>query len=184
MKNPTATIEMSSGKQIIIELFPQNAPNTVNSFIWTAKNGFYDNQEITRIVPGFVVQPSYTNFENPKLNYIIDGEFAANDFRKGIKNDTGCVAMGGDGRKIASCCCFYFTMEYHSRLDGYYPVFGKVTEGWDEVKRIESVETVPVKTDMPGVEVNRPVNPEIMVKVSVETFGTEYPDPVFLKADQ
>ena len=177
MKNPIATIEMSSGNKIIIELYPENAPNTVNSFIWTAKQGFFDNQEIKRVVPGFVVQSSYSNFENPALKYYIQGEFAANGFDKGLSNTPGCVAMGGDGKQYASCCCFYFTLEYHQRLDGAYPVFGKVIEGWDEVKRIENVETVPVDIGVPGVTVNKPVTPEVMLRVTVETFGVSYPEP-------
>ena len=183
MKNPIATIEMSSGNKIVIELFPENAPNTVHSFIWVAKNGYYDNQEIIRVVPGFVVQSSYRNFDNPKLNYSIDGEFTSNNFEKGLNNVPGCVAMGGDGKKVASCCGFYFTLEYHERLDGNYPVFGKVIEGWDEVKRIEHVKTVPVDIDIPNVVVNKPVEPEIMVKVTVETFGITYPEPVLLEPE-
>ncbi|MCL2852899.1 MAG: peptidylprolyl isomerase [Defluviitaleaceae bacterium] len=180
MKNPIATIEMSSGNKIVIELFPENAPNTVNSFIWVAKKGYYDNQDIIRIVPGFVVQSSYRNFDNPELNYLIDGEFTSNGFEKGLNNVPGCVAMGGDGKKYASCCGFYITLEYHARLDGNYPVFGKVIEGWDEVRRIEKVATEPVDIGKPGVEVNKPIVPETMVKVTVETHGVEYPDPILI----
>ena len=183
MTNPIATIEMSSGNKIVIELFPENAPNTVNSFIWAAKNGYYDNQPIKRVVPGFVVQSSYTNFDNPALNHTIEGEFASNGFEKGLPNTPGCVAMGGDGEKYASCCGFYFTLEYHERLDGTYPVFGKVIEGWDEVRRIENVKTVPVDIGIPRVTVNEPIEPEVMVKVTVETFGVSYPDPVLLPGD-
>ena len=184
MKNPIATIEMSSGKKIVIELYPKNAPNTVNSFIWVAQNGHYDNQKITRIVPDFVVQTSYKNFDNPALKYLIEGEYTSNGFEKGLSNTgPGCVAMGGDGKTKASCCGFFFTLKYHERLDGNYPVFGKVIEGWDEVMRIEKVETTPVEIDIPGVEVNKPATPEIMVKVTIETFGVDYPDPILIAHD-
>ena len=177
-QNPIATIEMSSGNKIVIELFPENAPNTVNSFIWVAQNGYYDNQEIIRVVPGFVVQTSYKNFDNPALAYRIEGEFASNGFDKGLKNEPGCVAMGGDGKKYASGCGFYFTLEYHARLDGNFPVFGKVIEGWEEVKRIEGVKTMPVDSGALNVEINLPLVPEIMKKVTVETFGVTYPEPI------
>ena len=180
MKNPIATIDMSSGNKIVIELFPENAPNTVNSFIWVAKSGYYDNQEIIRVVPGFVVQSSYRNFDNPALKFLIEGEFLSNGFEKGLNNVPMCVAMGGDGKSKASCCGFYFTLEYHKRLDGNYPVFGKVIEGWDEVRRIENAETVPVDSGKEGVIINRPVVPEIMVKITVETFGVDYPAPVLI----
>ena len=184
MKNPIATIEMSSGNKIVIELFPENAPNTVNSFIWVARSGNYNNQEIIRVVPGFVVQSSYKNFDNPALHYLVEGEFTSNGFERGLGNTgSGCVAMGGDGKSKASCCGFFFTLKYHERLDGNYPVFGKVIEGWDEVLRIEQVETVPVDIGKPGIEVNKPVVPEIMVKVTVETFGVDYPDPILIAYD-
>ena len=62
---------------------------------------------------------------------------------------------------------------------GIYPVFGRVLEGMDEVCRLEKVETVPV-TDFPieGVEVNRPVRPEIIERVELELYGAVYPEPV------
>ncbi|MCL2006709.1 MAG: peptidylprolyl isomerase [Treponema sp.] len=179
-KHPIATIEMSSGAKIIIELFPENAPNTCNSFIDLAKRGLYDNREIKRIVPGFVIQPSYSSFDkDPEMEYSIAGEFAASGFEGGLPNEYGSVAMGGDG-VTASGSCFYFTMCEEERLKGNYPVFGKVIEGIDELRRIESVPLKPVEHERADVKVNIPVTPEIMVKVSVETFGVDYPPPVKL----
>ena len=65
------------------------------------------------------------------------------------------------------------------RTQGIYPVFGRVLEGMDELYRLEKVETVPV-TDFPieGVEVNRPVKPEIIERVELELHGEIYPEPV------
>ncbi len=177
MKNPIATIEMSSCNKIVIELFPEHAPNAVNSFINLAQKGKFDGHKISRIVPGFVIQPSYSNFEDEEMAYLLEGEFSANGFKDGMKNDVGSVAMGGDGIRWASGSCFYFTLAYHERLDGNYTVFGKVIGGWDEVKRIESVALRRVDLDWPGVTVNEPVEPEIMVRITVNTFGKRYPEP-------
>ena len=179
-KHPIATIEMSSGKNIVIELYPEEAPNTCASFIWLANRGRYDNKTVDRIVPGFVIQPSYSEFDHEECKYEIDGEFLSNGFPNHLKNDVGCIAMGGDGKSRASGCEFYFTLAYHERLDGNYPVFGKVIEGWDEVERLEHVELVNVPCSHPGIEINRPVTPETMVRVRVETFGESYPEPVKL----
>ena len=176
-KNPIATVEMSSGAKIVIELYPESAPNTCNSFIDLVRRGLYDNREIKRIVPGFVIQPSYTSFDkDPQMEYSIAGEFAASGFEGGLTNEYGCVAMGGDG-VIASGSCFYFTMCDEERLKGRFPVFGKVIEGIDELKRIESVPLTPVEHERPDVKINIPVTPEIMKKVTVETFGQDYPPP-------
>ena len=177
-KNPIATIEMASGAKIVIELFPEYAPNTCNSFIDLVGRGLYNNREIRRVVPGFVIQPSYTSYEDPEMEYSIAGEFADAGFEGGLTNDFGCVAMGGDG-KTASGSCFYITMCDDRRLDGRFPVFGKVIDGMDEVKRIESVPTRPIENNL-GVIINEPLEPETMVKVTVDTFGVTYPPPVKL----
>ena len=95
-KHPIATIEMSSGKNIVIELYPEEAPNTCASFIWLANRGRYDNKTVDRIVPGFVIQPSYSEFDHEECKYEIDGEFLSNGFPNHLKNDVGCIAMGGD----------------------------------------------------------------------------------------
>ena len=183
VKHPVASIEMSSGARIMIELFPESAPNTCNSFIHLARRGLFNNREIRRVVPGFVIQPSYSSFEEPEMDYNISGEFAAAGFEGGIPNDYGCVAMGGDG-KTASGSCFYFNLCNDKRLDGRFPVFGKVVEGLEELKRIEGVALQPVQSDMPGVIINVPVRPEIMKKVTIETFGHEYPPPVKLSKEK
>ena len=65
--NPIATLYMANGSKVVIELFPENAPNTVNSFIWAASNGYLDNHTIERIVPGNWIDMSYSAFipQNP-----------------------------------------------------------------------------------------------------------------------
>ena len=76
-------------------------------------------------------------------------------------------------------CEFFFPLRDCPDHKGIYPVFGRVLEGMDEVYRLEKVETVPV-TDFPieGVEVNRPVRPEIIERVEMELYGAVYPEPV------
>ena len=66
------------------------------------------------------------------------------------------------------------------RLTGHFTAIGKIIQGWEEIKRLESVEIVPVENDM-GAVINRPVVPEFMEKVTVETFACDYPDPVILR---
>ena len=60
--NPTAALHMANGKKIIIELLPEFAPNTVNSFIYVASRGLMDHHAIQRIVPGNWVDVTYTSF--------------------------------------------------------------------------------------------------------------------------
>ena len=136
MKNPIATIKMNSGKKIVIELMPECAPNTVNSFIYLAEKGLFDNREIKRIVPGFVIQPTYDSFDRqPECNIAIEGEFRANGFENNLKIEKGVVALGGDGEKISGSSCFFITLsdEAGAKLDGKFAGFGKVIKGYDEV---------------------------------------------------
>ena len=77
MKNPTAKIYTDSGV-ITMELYPQYAPNTVNSFIWSAQQNFYKNRLIKRVVKDFVLQPSYNHFEDENCDFMLNGEFASN----------------------------------------------------------------------------------------------------------
>lgn len=179
MKNPIATIEMASGGRIVIELHPDNAPNAVNSFISLARRGKYDGKDIHRIVPGDLIQPSYSNFEDEEMAYVLDGEFANNGFKNGIRNDIGCVAMAGDGKTIASGSCFYINLGNHERLIDSCTVIGRVIQGWDEVKRIEHVPLEAIEEGL-GVPINKPIHPETMTRVTVETFGIKYPEPVRL----
>jgi len=76
--NPIATIYMANGKNIVIELLPAHAPNTVASFIYAAKNGFLDNHAIERIVPGNWIDMSYSAFDHDECKYLIPNEFKLN----------------------------------------------------------------------------------------------------------
>lgn len=180
MKNPVATIETSHGA-IVIELYPEKAPNTTRSFIWMAQRGLYDNRLIRRIVPGFVIQPSYSCFEDERCNVSLDGEYALNGFDNTVPFQKGTVAMGGVDN-VASGSCFFITLsdEAAKTLDGRFAAFGQVISGWDEVERLEKVRTHSVDIGMEGVTVNEPVEPELMRRVTVETWGTDYPPPGIL----
>jgi len=180
-KRPIATIVMDSGAHIVVELYPEHAPNTVNSFIHLASKGLFDNREIKRIVKGFVIQPSYSNFDDLECDYALNGEFRANGYDNGLVLTQGTVAMGGDGQKTASGSSFFFTLEDHGdRLDGKYAAFGQVVEGFEELRRIENVETTSVDSGMEGVTITEPLKKEVLKTVTIETYGVKYPEPIKL----
>lgn len=183
MKNPIATILMKSGNKITIELFPKEAPNTVNSFIYLAKKGSFNNREIKRIVPDFVIQPTFTAFDkDPDCDFLIDGEFRENGHDNNLKVSKWTVAMGGDGKSVASGSCFFITVgNCEEKLDGKYAGFGKVIDGFEEVERLEGIETKSVDIGVSGVIVNEPITPEIIEEVNVDTFGITYDEPIKLE---
>ena len=180
-KLPTATIQTEHGT-IVMELYPEQAPNTVNSFIKLAKEGVFDGQSITRIVPGFVIQPCFF-LEDERLQVMIDNECSENGYANTIRFRRGTVAMGAEGN-IASGASFFIALDNESckRLQGKFPAFGQVLSGWEELDRLERVELEPaVLPDMPeGVRINIPKIPEKLLSVTVETWGVQYPDPVYL----
>ncbi len=183
--NPIMCITLNNQKQIKIELYPDIAPNTVNSMITLIQQGLLDHRPIQRIAYDFVLQFTYNGFNHdPKCEYIIDGEFDENGHANPIAFEKGVVGMGGDGSSIASGCDFFIVIgdQCQERLNGKFTAFGKVISGYEEVDRIIQVPTKKIiRADNPNVDINEPLVPEIMEKVTVETFGIEYPKPHILR---
>ena len=170
MNNPVVTIEMENGKNIVAELYPEKAPNTVNNFISLVNSGFYDGLTFHRIIRGFMIQggdPAGTGAGGP--GYSIKGEFALNGFAKNdIKHLRGVLSMARTMFPDSAGSQFFIMHENSSHLDGQYAAFGKVIEGMDVVDEIASV-----RTDFR----DKPLQPQVMKKVTCETFGAEYPAP-------
>lgn len=176
--NPIATLHMANGKKIVIELLPESAPNTVNSFIYVASRGLMDHHAIQRIVPGNWVDVTYNSFGHKESQYLIPNEFELNPGVKPLDSHPGCVCMGGYGEAGLAGCEFFFPLRDCPEHKGTYPVFGRVIEGMDEIYRLEKVETRPVDFPIEGVEVNEPLTPEIIERVELDLHGKKYPDPV------
>lgn len=177
--NPIATLFMENGNKIVIELLPKAAPNTVNSFIYATRQGFFNNHTIERFVPGSWIDMSYRAFGHEEAKYLIPPEFILHPEIEPLDLHLGCVAMGGYGEKGLAGCEFFFPLRDCPELKGTYPVFGIVTEGIEELQRLEKVKTIPVTNyPTPGVVVNASVEPQILKKVELQLFGQEYPQPV------
>ena len=170
MSNPIVTIEMENGDIIKAELYPEIAPNTVNNFISLVKKGFYDGVIFHRVIPGFMIQggdPLGKGIGGP--GYTIKGEFTANRFKNDLKHDRGVLSMARTMAPNSAGSQFFIMHEDSPHLDGQYAAFGKVIEGIEAVDRIAAVRTD--YNDKPRI-------PQVMKKVTVETFGVEYPEPV------
>lgn len=169
MANPIVTIEMENGGVIRAELYPEIAPNTVNNFISLVKKGFYDGVIFHRVISGFMLQggdPKGTGTGGP--GYSIRGEFTSNGFRNDLKHSRGVLSMARTMAPNSAGSQFFIMHEDAPHLDGQYAAFGRVTEGLDVVDAIAAV-----RTDYN----DRPRIPQVMKKVTVDTFGVEYPEP-------
>lgn len=169
MSNPIVTFEMEDGKVMKAELYPEIAPNTVNNFIALIKKGFYDGLIFHRVIQGFMIQggdPLGTGTGGP--GYSIKGEFTANGFNNELKHDKGVLSMARTMAPNSAGSQFFIMHELSPHLDGQYAAFGKVIEGLENVDAIASVR----------VDYNdKPRIAQRMKKVTVDTFGVDYPEP-------
>ncbi len=168
MQNPIVPIETNQGV-IKVELYPETAPNTVNNFISLVKKGFYDGTIFHRVIPGFMIQggdPEGTGMGGP--GYGIEGEFAANGIENPLKHTTGVISMARSQMPNSAGSQFFIMVADAAYLDGQYAAFGKVTEGQEVADAIAHVSRD--RDDKPDSD-------QIMEKVTVETFGVEYPEP-------
>ena len=168
-KNPIVTIEMENGGLMKIELYPAVAPNTVNNFIALVRKGFYDGVCFHRVIAGFMIQggdPQGTGMGGP--GYSIRGEFSHNGFSNQLKHTPGVISMARTMMPNSAGSQFFLMHKAAPHLDGEYAAFGKITEGMDVLNEIAAV-----RTD----RMDRPLTPQVMKKVTVDTFGEEYPEP-------
>ena len=169
MTNPIVTFEMEDGGIIRAELYPEIAPNTVNNFISLIKKGYYDGLIFHRVIPGFMIQggcPKGNGMGGP--GYCIKGEFTSNGFKNDLAHTEGVLSMARTMFPDSAGSQFFIMHKNSPHLDGQYAAFGKVTEGMDVVDRIANT-----ATDFR----DKPLKDQIMKKVTVDTKGTEYPEP-------
>ncbi|KAI4454005.1 peptidyl-prolyl cis-trans isomerase-related [Holotrichia oblita] len=168
-QNPTVTIEMESGDVMTLELYPKIAPNTVNNFISLVKKGYYDGLIFHRVINGFMIQggcPDGIGTGNP--GYSIKGEFKENGFPNDLAHTEGVISMARSNRPDSAGSQFFIMHKVSPHLDRKYAAFGKITEGMEVVNKIAEVET-----DFS----DKPMIPQVICKMSVDEYGTEYPEP-------
>jgi len=132
-KSYTATIETSAGS-MVAELFPGDAPNTVNNFVFLANDGFYDEVIFHRVISGFMIQggdPTGTGRGGP--GYRFDDEPVTRSY------DRGTLAMANAGPNTNGSQFFIMHADYP--LPPNYTIFGKLTAGEDVVDAIAGAQT-------------------------------------------
>ncbi|MBI4294761.1 MAG: peptidylprolyl isomerase [Chloroflexi bacterium] len=146
-KQYTATIKTNFG-DIVVQLFPQDAPLAVNSFVFLARQGFYDGVKFHRVVKGFVIQsgdPTGTGAGGP--GYKFADEKVTRDYV------AGTLAMANAGANTNGSQFFITLADLSGRLPKNYTIFGQVTSGFDVV---ENIGNVPVRAKVAGGEVSSP----------------------------
>jgi len=167
MANPTALLETSLGN-IKVELFTDKMPITANNFIKLAESGFYDGLHFHRVINNFMVQFGcpYSKDPNSPRAGMGDGPDGPikDEHTAKISNEPGTLSMANAGPNSGSSQFFINTvhngfLDWFSPGESKHPVFGRVIEGMDVVKKIEST---PTDGD------DRPRTPVRMNKVTVQ----------------
>ena len=170
--NPEVAMDIKKYGAIVIELYPDIAPNTVNNFISLVKSGFYDNNSFHRLEKGFVLQggdPTGTGKGGP--GYHIQGEFTNNNFKNELKHTKGIVSMARSTLPNSAGSQFFIMLGDRSELDGNYAAFGKVIQGMDVIEKIEKNEEIENK-NTGKLKTNITIK-----KALVNTKGKDYNEP-------
>jgi cyclophilin family peptidyl-prolyl cis-trans isomerase len=129
-KKYTATIETAKGN-LVLELFAKDVPNTVNNFVFLARQGYYDNTTFHRVLPGFMVQggdPTGTGTGGP--GYTFADEITSH------KHVAGALSMAHSQLPNSNGSQFFITYVATPWLDGVHSVFGQLIEGMDVLEKI------------------------------------------------
>lgn len=199
-QNPIATMEVENFGTIKMELYPDQAPETVSNFIALANRGFYNGTKFHRIVKDFMIQAGSKDGDgttSAKISnlkdggadeeYTIKGEFISNGVNNTIKMEEGVLAMAradytqyspslSEESYNSGCSQFFIMTKENTSLNGLYTAFGKVIEGLDIVHKIETVEVKVAEgqEETEGAEVSTPVDPPKVTSIKVETYGVDY----------
>jgi peptidyl-prolyl cis-trans isomerase A (cyclophilin A)/peptidyl-prolyl cis-trans isomerase B (cyclophilin B) len=154
--NPQVELKTSMGT-LVLELYPENAPLTVQNFVQYVKDGHYNGTIFHRVIPGFMIQGGGYNAsfaEKPTRAPV------KNEAGNGLRNATGMVAMARTADPHSATAQFFINVADNPMLDfrsptreGHgYTVFGKVIKGMEVAQRIAKVPTgrgQPPHTDVP-----------------------------------
>ena len=167
--NPVATIELSNGKKITLELFVQEAPNTVANFVELANSGFYDGQRFFRIVSGVLIQsgdPENSGYGG--TDHVIQGEFAKNGIKNDVSHTRGTISMARQTGYDTASSQFFIMQGNYPEYDGEYAAFGRATDE-ESLEAIDEIAATPVDGNYRAIG----AVPSI-VTIRVETYGYSY----------
>jgi peptidyl-prolyl cis-trans isomerase B (cyclophilin B) len=143
--NPLVLLETSSG-DILIELFPDKAPKTVENFLAYVDGGFYENTIFHRVIKDFMIQGGGYG---PRMDEKPTRDPVENEADNGLKNDRGTIAMARTADPHSASAQFFINLKdndflNHTGKDAHgwgYCVFGAVSEGMEVVDAIARVKT-------------------------------------------
>lgn len=172
-KNPVATIKLSDGSKIVIELYYYTAPNAVSDFIALAKSGQYDGMAFNQVKNSCIVMLGNAD-GSYSPDYYIKDETHVTGTANALSHKKGVVSMIREAGSDRCTGQFFMLTKDQTHFDGRFTSFGVITEGLDVVEKIAATELN--SDDMID-------NPLTIKSVSVKTYGADFPSPVILPTD-
>jgi cyclophilin family peptidyl-prolyl cis-trans isomerase len=161
MANPTAVFDTSEGT-IKAEIFLTEMPITAGNFIRLAESGFYDGLHFHRVIPGFMAQFGCPYSKDPSSGRAGTGGPPSGNIQDEFlptakfSNEPGTLSMANTGRPNSGGSQFFMNIAHNSFLDWWdkstpsqHPVFGRITEGMDVLKKLETFGSRQGKTSKP-----------------------------------
>jgi len=178
MKNKAVLITMNDGT-FLIELFPEDAPNTVNNFLKLVENGYYDGMVFHRIISGFVIQTGDPNTKDLGIDRSLWGQggpgYSINEEFNTLQHDRGMVSMARSHDVDSAGSQFFIVHKDSSFLDGKYTVFGRLVPGTHSIASLDAIANIP--TD--GRDAPHDVSKAMIMKANIlDSFSTsDFPEP-------
>ena len=178
MKNKAVLITMNDGT-LMIELFPEDAPNTVDNFLKLVESGYYDGMIFHRIVPGFVIQTGDPNTKDLEVDrslwgtggpgYSIDEEFNT------LQHDRGMVSMARSNDVNSAGSQFFIVQKDSDFLDAKYTVFGRLVPGTHSIAALDFIANIPTDSRDAPLDVSKAT---IITAKILDAFSTsDFPGP-------
>ena len=195
LKRPVVSMEIEGYGTVKIELYPDEAPNTVKNFIKLINDGCYNGQTFYRVEDN-LIQGGENPTNEDETEICIDGEFTENGYDNSLKFERGTLGLaredytseyyyyGLDESVITEgynteYAPFFIVTEDVTYFDGLYTSFGRVIEGMEIIDQISELETEVDTNEETGETstTTKPVNPPVIKTITVDTFGENYGDP-------
>ena len=148
-EKPVARLELENGGVIVMELYPDIAPKSVEMFIENVESGYYDGKVFHRAVKNFMIQGGSSDGKGiGGSGKTVKGEFSSNGFENNLKHTRGVVSLARTNDPNSASGQFFIMHADTASLDGNYAAFGKVTEGMEFVDEIANMEVRGTNNDV------------------------------------
>jgi peptidyl-prolyl cis-trans isomerase B (cyclophilin B) len=179
MKNKAVLITTNEGS-FFIELFPEDAPNTVHNFLELIESGYYDGIVFHRIIPNFMIQAGDPNTIGPNSDRDTWGQggpgYTINEEFNTIQHDRGIVSMARSQHVHSAGSQFFIIHKDNNQLDGKYTVFGRLVPGTHSLAALDQIANLPTNKNNQPLDTSSATITKTAIIDGFTTSGFSGPD--------